>query len=142
METWPHQRHPETTTRKRREERVHSYELGTVQPRSFQPSPVQDLSNTLSFDVALRRLVSLNRQLGLGKLKGIDLPNRVSRPLSLDPTDERSHGIVDPYTGVRWPGPIEELEEVVPRIWQGLDREKRNVFVFTNTMSPRSFPCR
>lgn len=79
------------------------------------PNTVQDLSDTLGLDVALRRLVSLDRQLELGKLKGIDLPIRASRPLRLDPTDERSDGIVDIHTGVRWPGPIEELEEVVRR---------------------------
>jgi predicted transcriptional regulator of viral defense system len=79
------------------------------------PRTVQDLSSTLGLDVALRRLVSLDRQLELGKLNGIDLPIRGSRPLRLDPTDERSDGIVDSYAGVRWPGPIEELEGVVRR---------------------------
>jgi predicted transcriptional regulator of viral defense system len=79
------------------------------------PRTVQDLSNTLGLDVALRRLVSLDRQLGLGKLNGIDFPKRASHPLRLDPTDERSEGTVDTHTGVRWPGPIEELQEVVRR---------------------------
>jgi predicted transcriptional regulator of viral defense system len=86
--------------------------LAAAQPN---PNAVADLSNALSFEAALRRLVSLDRQLKLGKLGTIDLPVRVLRPLRLDPTDERSSGPVDFHTGVRWPGPIGELEEVVRR---------------------------
>jgi predicted transcriptional regulator of viral defense system len=76
---------------------------------------VVDLCGSLGRGSALRRLVSLDRQLDLGKLDGVELPARLTRPLLLDPTDHRAEGFVDTDTGVRWPGPIDELAEVVHR---------------------------
>jgi hypothetical protein len=71
------------------------------------------LSSNLRFDAGLRRLVSIDRSLGLGKLGDIDLAPRSLRPLRLDPTDARLDGNVDTYSGVQWPGPIDELAEIV-----------------------------
>ncbi len=81
----------------------------------LKPSVVGELSFALGLDAALRRLVSLDRQLQIGKLDGIALSARSTRPLRLDPTDERDDGPVDTVAGVRWPGPVEELSEVVRR---------------------------
>jgi predicted transcriptional regulator of viral defense system len=77
------------------------------------PQNVADLSATLGFDAGLRRLLSLDRQLELGKLIGIELSIRHLRPLRLDPTDDRDGGPVDTVAGVRWPGPIDELAAVI-----------------------------
>jgi predicted transcriptional regulator of viral defense system len=71
------------------------------------------LTKVLGFEVGLRRLVSLDRQLEIGKLGEVRLPSRDLRPLQLDPTDSRVDGPVDKESGVRWPGPIDELAEVV-----------------------------
>lgn len=79
------------------------------------PSAMVELSDDLGFVTGLRRLTSLDRQLGLGALAGVELPPRHLRPLRLDPTDKRIDGPVDPETGVRWPGPVDELSEVVRR---------------------------
>jgi predicted transcriptional regulator of viral defense system len=79
------------------------------------PLTVGELSNALGLDAGLRRLVSLDRKLELGKLNGIVLPARPLRPLRLDPSDDRGEGPVDLESGVRWPGPVQELIEVVRR---------------------------
>jgi predicted transcriptional regulator of viral defense system len=86
--------------------------LASAEPN---PSAVVELSVALRLDTALRRLVSLDRQLGLGKLTGIELPERHLRPLRLDPTDDCADGPVDTDAGVRWPGAVEELAQVVRR---------------------------
>jgi hypothetical protein len=79
------------------------------------PLTVGELSNALGLEAGLRRLVSLDRKLELGKLNGIVLPARPLRPLRLDPSDDRGEGPVDLESGVRWPGPVQELIEVVRR---------------------------
>ena len=79
------------------------------------PTVLVKLSDQLGFATGLRRLVSLDRQLRLGALDSVELPQRDLRPLRLDPTDQRTAGPVDARTGVRWPGPIDELSEVVRR---------------------------
>ena len=80
-----------------------------------QPSTAElvKLSKRMHLETGLRRLASLDDQLGLGKLAAIDLPTRISQPLALDPSDPRDDGPIDTRAGVRWPGPIEELAEVV-----------------------------
>jgi predicted transcriptional regulator of viral defense system len=72
-----------------------------------------ELRGALGFDAGLRRLVSLDRLLGLGKLDGLLLPVRSLRSIPLDPSDERTEGPLDADVGVRWPGAIDELVEVV-----------------------------
>lgn len=84
--------------------------LAAAQPSTGE---LVKLSQRLHLETGLRRLVSLNDQLGLGKLATIDLPRRVGRPLALDPSDPRDGGPIDTRVGVRWPGPVEELAEVV-----------------------------
>jgi predicted transcriptional regulator of viral defense system len=79
------------------------------------PTTIAELATTLGFDRGLRRLVSLDRQLALGRLQGLQLPTVAQLRLHLDPTDERTDGPVDSDTGVQWPGPIDELLQVVRR---------------------------
>lgn len=79
---------------------------------SPDPALTVELSQALHFDAALRRLVSLDRQLKLGKLDSVEVEPRT---LMLDPTDDRTEGPVDAETGVRWPFPVDELLQVVHR---------------------------
>ena len=72
-----------------------------------------DTSGALGFDAGLRRLASLDRLLGLGKLDGLLPRVRSRRLIALDPSDERTEGPVDSNVAVRWPGPIDELVRVV-----------------------------
>ena len=88
---------------------------GTSPQSHPTPTVVAELANTLGFHVALRRLVSLDHQLGLNRLPDIQFPPPVSGLLRLDPTDERTDGPVDPHAAIQWPSPIEELLEVVQR---------------------------
>jgi predicted transcriptional regulator of viral defense system len=78
------------------------------------PSPERliELSEMLSFASGLRRLVSLDRHLRLGKLSDVVLSPRRGRLLPLDPADTRTDGFIDHALGVRWPGPMGELLEV------------------------------
>lgn len=84
--------------------------LAGAQPSS---SELMRLATELRLHAGLRRLVSIDHQLDLGKLAHIELPDRRGEPLPLDPTDPRSDGHVDVVTGVRWPGPVDELAKVV-----------------------------
>lgn len=82
---------------------------------SPNPAGIVELSGVLHFDAALRRLVSLDRLLKLGKLDSVELEPRPTRMLMLDPTDDRSDGPIDTETSVRWPFPVDELLQVVHR---------------------------
>jgi predicted transcriptional regulator of viral defense system len=84
--------------------------LAAAQPNL---TSVAELVSALDFGRALRRLVSLDRQLGLGRLHGMQLPTAPSIPVRLDPTDGRTNGPLDHETAVQWPGPIDELLHVV-----------------------------
>jgi hypothetical protein len=59
--------------------------------------------------IIVRRLVSLDRHLRLGKLSDIVLSPRRGRLLPLHPADTRPDGFIDHAAGVSWPGPIEEM---------------------------------
>ena len=71
------------------------------------------LAEQLNLANGLRRLASLNRRLRLNKLDEVPHNLRHGRPIALDPTDSRTDGPLDTTTGVRWPGPIEELAEII-----------------------------
>lgn len=71
------------------------------------------LNRQLHLSNGLRRLLSLDSQLQLNKLDNVHLDAGHHRSISLDPADPRTEGSLDPITGVRWPGPIEELAEIV-----------------------------
>jgi predicted transcriptional regulator of viral defense system len=79
---------------------------------TLAPDRLVELGERLAFAPGLRRLVSLDRHLRLGKLSEVVLSPRHGRLLPLDPADTRTDGFIDHALGVRWPGPTEELLEV------------------------------
>jgi predicted transcriptional regulator of viral defense system len=71
------------------------------------------LAAQLDYSAGLRRLVTLNRGLGLHSLDGLKIPPVEVREIPLDPTDRRTEGHLDDGAGVRWPGPVDELRAVI-----------------------------
>jgi hypothetical protein len=74
---------------------------------------INGLAGQLDYTVGLRRLVALERGLGLHTLEGFRIPPVEVREIPLDPTDRRTEGQLDETAGVRWPGPVEELRAVI-----------------------------
>ena len=77
------------------------------------PADIAPLSMELNLRVGLRRLASLNDQLGLGRLDDLTPAAATNRPVPLDPDDTRTEGFFDRRWGIRWAGPVSELEAVV-----------------------------
>jgi PIN domain-containing protein len=86
--------------------------LAAAQP---DPGNLQTLATQLAMIVGLRRLLSLDHTLDMGKLSAIHLSRQPTRLLTLDPTDAPRDGPTDVGVAVRWPCDPDELREVVNR---------------------------
>lgn len=82
---------------------------------TIDPTVIQRLAVDVDMSNGLRRLASLDRALGLGRMPDLQLPERHGRPLALDPTDPRRDGWLDRDLGVVWPAQPTELVEVIDR---------------------------
>ena len=74
---------------------------------------IAPLAIELNLGVGLRRLASLNEQLGLRRLDELTPATATYRPVPLDPDDTRNQGFLDRRWDIRWAGPASELEAVV-----------------------------
>jgi predicted transcriptional regulator of viral defense system len=84
-----------------------------VRTLKIDPKKLDHLAKKLEYSVGLRRLVALDRGLGLRRLENLKFPPVEVRDIPLDPADLRREGHLDELTRVRWPGPIEELRTVI-----------------------------
>ena len=76
---------------------------------------IASLAIELNLGVGLRRLASLNEQLGLGRIDDLAPSTATYRPAPLDRDDTRTDGFLDRRWNIRWAGPVSELAAVVRR---------------------------